>query len=492
MADNGQDQASGTPHVVVVGGGIAGLAAAFFLRDKPVRVTVLEGASRLGGQLAVSEVAGVAVDEGAEAMYVGRPRTTGLITAAGLGDQVALAGKTARAFWTRDEIRPFLDRHFMSVPSDMDELARSGLLSADGLARAREDIELPPADRDGDVSVATFVAGRFGREVVDRLVDPWLCGVYAGRSEELSFEATLTPVAAASRKYSSLAEAAGSLLPPPAPAGAEPPPVLVGTLTGGLGTLPHALAEAVLADSPGAAVRTGAMVRELARTEPGWRLTVGSAADPEYIAADAVIVAVPAPAASKLLAGAPGAAPAAAGLAEIPYASVATITFAYPHQAFPGGLAGRGYSNYLGPTVDGRAVKEVIFSTVKWPHLAGEVEIARCQVGRIGEEELLQRDDADLAALAASELAEATGVVGDPVATRVTRWDGALPQYTVGHLDRKARIRASVADQPGLAVCGAAYDGVGIGMCVATARKAADQVLTWLRRDTTARSEVRV
>jgi oxygen-dependent protoporphyrinogen oxidase len=126
---------------------------------------------------------------------------------------------------------------------------------------------------------------------------------------------------------------------------------------------------------------------------------------------------------------------------------------------------------------------------VKWPHLAGDVEIVRCQAGGIGEEELLQRHDADLATLAASELAEATGVVGDPVATRVTRWDGALPQYTVGHLDRVARIRASVAAQPGLAVCGAAYHGVGVGNCVATAHKAADQVLSWLRRETAARSE---
>jgi oxygen-dependent protoporphyrinogen oxidase len=137
--------------------------------------------------------------------------------------------------------------------------------------------------------------------------------------------------------------------------------------------------------------------------------------------------------------------------------------------------------------VDGRAVKATTFSTVKWPHLAGApasgaepLEIVRCSVGRIGEETLLQRDDDDLASLADAELTEATGVRGAPVATRVTRWGGALPQYTVGHLDRVARIRATVATEPGLAVCGAAYDGVGIPACVATARTAADQVLAFL------------
>jgi protoporphyrinogen/coproporphyrinogen III oxidase len=132
-------------------------------------------------------------------------------------------------------------------------------------------------------------------------------------------------------------------------------------------------------------------------------------------------------------------------------------------------------------------VKAVTFSTVKWPHLADAtpvraepLEIVRSSVGRIGEEALLQRDDDDLAALAAAELAEATGVRGAPVVRRVTRWGGALPQYTVGHLDRVARIRASVASQPGLAVCGAAYDGVGIPACIATARAAASQVTAFL------------
>ncbi len=134
------------------------------------------------------------------------------------------------------------------------------------------------------------------------------------------------------------------------------------------------------------------------------------------------------------------------------------------------------------PAVDGRAVKAVTFSTVKWPHLAarprrsdGPVDLIRCSLGRIGEEGVLQRDDGELAALAAADLAEATGAQGPPLDTRVTRWGGALPQYTVGHLDRVAAIRAGVAAQPGLAVCGAAFDGVGIPACIGTARSAAER-----------------
>ncbi|TNY36155.1 protoporphyrinogen oxidase [Thermomonospora catenispora] len=486
MAENGWDRTNGRPHVVVVGGGIAGLAAAFSLRDKPVRVTVVEASSRIGGKLSVSEVAGVAVDEGAESTYANRSRTVGMIKDAGLGDRIMSAGVTAMAIWTRGEIRRQPARQFMGVPCDMEGLAASGVLSPEGLERARQDLVLPPSERDGDVSVAEHVGGRFGREVVDRLVDPFLASVFSGRSEILSFEATLTPLAVAARKHASLAEAASSLAPRPAE-GEEPQPVKVATLRGGLGSLPAALADGLLAASPDATVRTGARVTGLAQTPNGWRLTVGPASDPELLDADAVIIAVPAGPAGALLSGVPGASRAVSALAEVPYASLATVTLAYPRGAFPGGLSGRGYCGYRVPAVEGKAVKEVTFTTVKWPHMAGELEIVRCSMGRIGEEELLQRDDADLVALAAAEVAEATGVAGAPVASRVSRWEDALPQYTVGHLDRVRRIRETVADLPGLEVCGALYDGVGAGVCMATGRKAADQVLAWLRKEAPAR-----
>ena len=203
------------PHVVVVGGGIAGLAAAFFLRGEPVRVTVLEGARRVGGKLAVSEVAGVAVDEGAEALLVRRPEGTALIRDVGLGDQLVTPGTTSAAIWTRDAMRPLPRRQFMGVPADLTDLARSGVLSPEGLARAREDLDLPATPRDGDTAVAAYVGARFGAELVERLVDPLLGGVYAGRSEELSFEATLGPLAAVAPAHRSLARAAASLLPSP-------------------------------------------------------------------------------------------------------------------------------------------------------------------------------------------------------------------------------------------------------------------------------------
>ncbi|WP_449066458.1 protoporphyrinogen/coproporphyrinogen oxidase, partial [Planomonospora algeriensis] len=171
---------------------------------------------------------------------------------------------------------------------------------------------------------------------------------------------------------------------------------------------------------------------------------------------------------------------AAAELARIEYASMAIVTLAYPRVAFPQTPAGSGY---LVPPAEGRPVKAATFSSVKWPHLAEadpNLVVLRCSIGRLGEEALLQRDDAELVALAMAEAAEILGVRGLPLDSRVTRWGGSLPQYNVGHLDRVARIRAAVAAQPGLALCGAAYDGVGIPACIATARTAAARVLDHL------------
>ncbi len=468
--------------VAVVGAGVAGLAAAYFLRDSGADVLVLEASGRIGGKLAVSDIAGIPVDAGAEALLARRPEGVELIKAVGLGDDLVSPGTTTAGIWTRGQFRPLPRRHFMGVPADFADLERSAILSSAGLDRARQDALLPSATRDGDVAVAEFVGGRFGSEVVDRIVDPLLGGVYAGRSDQLSFDATIPALSMASRSYRSLAEAALSLVPgarpagqgteePPSPPG-QPAPVFT-TLASGLGTLPD-----VLERRSGADVRTRATVRELARTPAAWRVTVGPAVASEQIEADAVILALPARPAGRLLSQVAAARDAGVALTEIEYASMAIVTLAYPATAFPETLTGSGY---LVPAVDGHPVKAVTFSTVKWPHLGGgDVHVVRCSIGRIGEETILQRDDSDLAALAAADLAAATGVTGTPVASRVTRWGGGLPQYTVGHLDRVDRIRAGVAAQPGLAVCGAAYDGIGIPACIASARLAVDHVLAYL------------
>ncbi|WP_155335003.1 protoporphyrinogen oxidase [Acrocarpospora corrugata] len=457
-------------HVVIVGAGVAGLAAAWFLRAQAgpgLRITVLEGAPRIGGKLTASEVAGVLIDAGAEAMLARRPEGRELVAAIGLADQLVDPGTTRSSILSRGELRPMPSGQVMGVPSDLAALAKSGLLSPGGLARVPMDQVLPPTLVDGDISVAEYITARMGDEIVDRLVEPLLGGVYAGRADRLSLAATMPAVAAAARTERSLLQAAKNIVA----AGPKDAGPVFTTLKGGLGSLPPALAAA-----SGAQVRTGVMVRGLSRTSTGWRLLTGPTRAEELVDADAVIVAVPAPAAARLLSrDVPG---ASAELAAIEYASMAIVTLAYPRDAFAALPEGSGY---LVPPIEGRAVKAVTFSTTKWPHLAGSgLVLVRCSIGRVGEEHVLQRDDAGLVALAAAELAHTAGVQGPPIDSRVSRWGGGLPQYDVGHLDRIARARAAVDARPGLAVCGAAYDGLGIPACVGTARRAASRILEHL------------
>lgn len=453
--------------MVIVGGGISGLAAAWFLRQNAsVRVTVLEGSPRIGGKLHTSEVAGVSVDEGAEAMLNRRPEGKDLARAVGLGDDLVSPGTTQAAIYTRGALRPMPKGQVMGVPSDLTELARSGIISPAGLLRVPLDQILPATLVTTDVSVAAYIRARMGAEVLDRMIEPLLGGVYAGRSDMLSLEATMPRIAAAARAERSLLAAARQIV---AEAPKDAGPVFT-TLRGGLGSLPEAVAKA-----SGADVRTGVTVRELHRTLAGWRLVTGPVPDPSTIEADAVILAVPGPAASRLLRD--EVPKASAELARIEYSSMAIVTLAFPATHFEQVPTGSGY---LVPPVEGRPVKAATFSSVKWPHLAGEHVIVRCSIGRLGDEHLLQRDDAELVSLGVAEMSEVMGVRGLPADSRVSRWGGALPQYNVGHLDRVARARAAVAVQPGLAVCGAAYDGLGIPACISTARTAAARILEHL------------
>ncbi|MEV6418596.1 protoporphyrinogen oxidase [Streptomyces sp. NPDC051662] len=469
MESSAQHADTHTGHVVVIGGGIAGLAAAHRLLGAGIRVTLLEATDRLGGKLRTGEIEGAPVDLGAESMLARRPEAVDLAEAVGLGGLLQPPTATTASVWTRGELRPMPKGHVMGVPGDPAALA--GLLSDEGLARIAREPELPPTEVGDDVSVGEYVAERLGREVVDRLVEPLLGGVYAGDAYRISMKAAVPQLFELARTHDSLLAGVRDLQATTAAgqrAGAAPGAVFAG-IAGGVGTLPGAVADAVRAGGGEILVETP--VLGLRRTPDSWLIRTERGDLP----ADGVVLATPAWSASALLSDESPA--AAAELAGVEYASMALVTMAFRRAdlgAMPEG------SGFLVPPVDGRTIKASTFSTRKWAWVADAAPglfVLRTSIGRYGEEEQLEREDAELVGASLRDLGDAVGLSAKPVATEVTRWIGGLPQYPVGHQARITRVREAVAKLPGLRLCGAAYDGVGIPACVASARRAADEII---------------
>lgn len=453
--------------IAVIGGGIAGLAAAVRLRDRApagTEITVYEQSAHLGGKLRTGELGGLAVERGAESFLSGDPAggesaAVALARRAGLGAALVHPAPVPAAIAVGGELLPIPKGTLLGVPGDPAALPP--------LARpAPEPATDGPLLRPGeDVAVGELVRRRLGDEVVDRLVDPLLGGVYAGRADRLSVAVTMPALADAARRTPGLVAAvraaqAASLRVPGAP--------VFAAVDGGMSLLVQAVATA-----SGATIATGRTVRELTRTATGWRLTFGPVPAPATAEVDGVVLAVPAKAAARLLARVDAGAAHTAGLLD--YASVALVAFALPL-----GTALPELSGFLVPAVEGRLVKAATFLTTKWPHLGGGAVIVRASVGRYGDEAELQRPDDELVAAVHADLCALAGPLPAPAESFVQRWGGALPQYAPGHLDRVAAVRAALAGWPGLAVAGAAFDGVGIPACVRSGESAAEHVLKTL------------
>ncbi|QRP43892.1 protoporphyrinogen oxidase [Amycolatopsis sp. FDAARGOS 1241] len=461
-------------HVAVVGGGISGLTTAYRLRTllgDAVAITVFESTPATGGKLRTAEVGGVPYDVGAEAFLARRPEVTALVTEIGLAERLVHPTKARAKIHAGGAVLGLPPGTVMGVPGCAGVVA--GVLSEDGRRAVEKERSLGPVElTEADLALGPLLRGRFGDELVDRLVDPLLGGVYAGGADGLGLRATMPGLAkAVAEGAGSLTDAAASLLPKTP--GTAP---VFGTLTGGLTTLLDRLRELSCAS-----VRTSAAVRALTRTAAGWRLDIG-AASPAHapadtpVGVDAVVLAVPAPAARKLL---DGVAPAAsAAFAEVELASMAVVALALPPGTqlpdASGILIGAGERDDDGVPY---ASKAFTFSSNKWAHYGGEGPVlVRGSVGRFREPGALTGDDDSLVAAVRDDLARLTGVTAEPIDTLVTRWGGGLPQYGAGHLDRVTRIETAVARLPGLAVAGATLHGVGLPACVATADAAARRI----------------
>ncbi|MFI1236893.1 protoporphyrinogen oxidase [Nocardia salmonicida] len=443
--------------IAVVGGGISGLVAAYRLRQRlgdSVDIVVLEQSGRVGGVLHTRELAGEPVDLGAEAFVGRRPEVIELMDELGLADQLVRPAGKRPLIWAQGSAHPLPGRTLMGIPSDAESLR--GLVDDATLDRVATEAQRPLHWEPGsDVDVQTLVGDRFGRQVVERSVDPLLGGVYAGISASIGVRAALPTLAEAlDDGVSSLTEAVRAAMPAPSSA-----PVF-GGLRDGYGALLAALAEA-----SGARFVTTTAATRVARAPRGWVV------DP-LGAVDAVVLATPAPVTARLLHYvAPEAAQAAAG---IELSSSALVAMALPRDTpLPDN------SGILVATGEPLCAKAFTLSSRKWPHLAErDVALVRASFGRLGDDKSLSWTDDDLVAAAVADLSTVTGIPITPLEAVVQRWPGGLPQYAPGHTERIATLESAVAPLDGIAVAGAYLHGVGVPACVASGTAAAERVAT--------------
>ncbi|MCL6632840.1 MAG: protoporphyrinogen oxidase [Alicyclobacillus herbarius] len=483
--------------VVIVGGGISGLACAFYLqqmardaKSTSFECTVLEADGRLGGKLFTYREDGFILEGGPDSMLVRKPAGIGLVRSLGIEAELVPSGSgVARTYVvSRGKLALLPSGTNMGIPAHWDALWGNEVISARGKWRALRDLVLPPMREEGDVSVGAFLRRRLGDEWVDRLCEPLLAGIYAGRADSLSLEATFPQFRRLEREYGSLMlGSAAERRRRAAQARAQGPAAAAAVsatpggrsafvaLRGGFSTLVERLYDEL---HTWAKLYTKARVESVHQTEDGrYCVAFTTPTGAQNLTADAVIIAAPAFVAAELLK------PwldRARYLADIPYVSTATVSLAYRSENLPVLDA----SGFLAPRVEQRLMTASTWLSTKWPHTTPHgYAVLRCFVGRAGQEEGLDLDDAEMIRRIRQELAELVGITAQPVFTRVTRWVKAMPQYGVGHLGRLQAVEQELTEKlPGVFLTGAGYRGVGIPDCIAQAQTAVEQTLNYLHQ----------
>jgi len=461
--------------VLIIGGGISGLAAAYRLhKAAPERTfTLLEREERLGGKLLTDQVNGLVVEQAPDSFLTRKPHGVGLCEELGIADQLygrrpEHADKTQVRYG--DDFYPLPSGLSGMIPTDLAALARNPLISAAGQARLAEEATIPPAPANGDESVAAFVSRRLGREIYEKLVEPLMSGIYAGDGEQLSLAATFPQLRQLELKHGSLLKglqaASAQAATKERPAATYPP---FASLKGGMGQL----VDAIVATLPPASLHTGTTVAAVQRSSDGYQVTL---TDGTVQMARALVLATPAFITADLLAAVDPA--LAAAHAAIPYASSAIVTLAYRKGDLSRVPEGYGY---VVPSVLGSEVLAGTWSSNKWAGRApDEVLLLRVYIGHYGGRDVTQLPDSELLALAHAELAASFVAEGAPLLQRIYRWPRSMPQYNLGHLARLATIEERLPHNPGLFLAGAAYRGVGIPDCIREGENAAMGVLRYV------------
>jgi oxygen-dependent protoporphyrinogen oxidase len=443
--------------VVVIGGGIAGLAATYELRRRGVNVLLVESAERVGGVIRTDRFDGWVIDGGPDALLTQKRAAVALCGELGLTNRLVSTLMPRTAYVLRGaRLHPIPEGSFLGFPVRARALAASSLFSLGGKLRMACEMVVPRSEDDTDESIASFVRRRFGQEAVDYLAEPLLAGIHAGDVERLSIRALFPRLVDAERQSGSIIRAFRALRMRPSAQGAFV------SLPGGIGELVDALVGAIPADT----VMTGARITDL-RHAGTFMLDTPR----DQVGARAVILAVPAYTAGGILRG------VHTGLAalceEISYASTATVAFGYERNQISHPMRGSGF---VVPRVERSPLMAATWVTSKWPHRAPDGHVLlRAFLGGGRDPHRLDQDDRELIELARTALTEVMGISGPTLFSRLYRWTRQSPQYEVGHLRRVAAIDEHLSRLPGLFVTGSGFRAIGIPDCIADGRATAER-----------------
>jgi protoporphyrinogen/coproporphyrinogen III oxidase len=466
--------------VAIVGGGIAGLATAYFLQERArgaLDYTLIESAPTLGGKITSARESGFVVEGGPDSFITQKASALELCRTLGLGDQLIGTNDAARKVyvWSRGRLRPMPDGVMLIVPTKIMPFIRSSLISWPGKLRMGLDAVIPPRREDGDESLAHFVRRRLGSEALDRLAEPMIAGIYVADAENLSLQSTFPRFLDMERKYGGLlrgiaaqkraSNGAGHGANGRGPRGPAAPSMFM-TLREGLQDLTVALA----ARLDRRALLCNRRAIDLNHNGDEYELLLN---DGSRLRADAIVFATPAYATAELVRGL---APSLADkLQEIRYVSTATVSLGYKRAELAHSLQGFGF---VVPRSEKRKIIACTWSSTKFDFRAPEgYVLVRAFVGGAHAENLAEQEEAALAEMARAELEAAMGITARPVLTKVYRWPKANPQYQVGHQERVLEIEKLAGPYPGIYLTGAAYRGVGIPDCIQDAARVAERIV---------------